>query len=396
MVPAGGEIVTPISPSTATPRSRSSSPTELGTSSSSSDPSTETTPLYSFHNSGNEADHQHLRHHGRGNSEERVPLRSPEAPAATPPARDGLDSAERDDVEAQTPGNDNDNSPSASDADPDATGSLNNGGMSSDAEESFAQLTRRIRCLFAVLTWPILPVAAILLYSVAWFLFTALLTFTDDSNKGKNTNADDSNCQAMRWYAVATLGGVLYTPYHRKIRQRIVARLSIVSNSSNTEGVATETMRARLARRYDQLFNTLILLYVYVGITMSSSCAHSAADSSTPSQPDSTSNGNSSNGSSDSVCSDSCTYLASAMVSYIWSVELLVASLLFPLLSLPCLYLYFWRQASVLWAERMLNGNGGEDWANSPFGTQGPSVSATAVLKLMEVGKSSRLGHFMS
>lgn len=188
-------------------------------------------------------------------------------------------------------------------------------------EDIVTSLTRRVRCLFSIITWPIVPLGTIASLALVWLLYASFIL-----DVGKSCS------RPMHWYAVLSLVLVIYAPYHGRIR-------SFLFQYTRERGVE----RPPNVRRYDQLFHTLALIYVYAGITLVQSCreevvspeengaANVELDLNAPTDPMNT-------------CQATCPNLFVALRVYVTAIEVFTFSLILPLLFLPCLYLYFIRR----------------------------------------------------
>lgn len=199
-------------------------------------------------------------------------------------------------------------------------------------EQNIAVLTRRLRILFTVITWPIVPLGAIVSLSLVWFLYTAF--FQDIDHECTNSG--------LYGYAVMSLLLLAYAPNHSRVRQFVFR---------NYVRERDGPIRPSNVRRYDQCFHTLAILYVYGGITLVQACRedthHYYANEntmlnnqtgSTPEQLSWVANNN--------ACAATCPHLYQALSLYVTSLELFTFSLILPLLCLPCIYLWFLRQAT--------------------------------------------------
>lgn len=129
--------------------------------------------------------------------------------------------------------------------------------------------------------------------------------------------------------------------------------------------------RPPLVRRYDQIFHTLALLYVYAGITLVQTCRDDAQtqlltieDNLTTTMTTTTSSSSSTEPAVSpsaiespittqphlelilNTCSATCPNLFPALAIYVTSLEVFTLSLVLPLLFLPCIYLWFLRQVT--------------------------------------------------
>lgn len=238
-------------------------------------------------------------------------------------------------------------------------------------DDVVTSLARRVRCLFSVITWPIVPLGTTASLALVWLIYASAVL-----DVGKTCS------HPLHWYAIMSLVLVLYAPYHGRIR-------SFLFNYRRERG----SERPPSVRRYDQLFHTLALIYVYAGITLVQTCrddvyvlnpeasndnnnnsggtggaslSTSSSSSLSPlgvaldwSASSSTSSSSSSstltpqgvtlNLSASSLtppntCAATCPNLFLALRVYVATVEVFTFSLILPLLFLPCLYLYFIRR----------------------------------------------------
>jgi hypothetical protein len=187
-------------------------------------------------------------------------------------------------------------------------------------DDALTSLTRRLRCLFSVVTWPIVPLGSIAILGLLWLLYAS---FVMDRN---NTCS-----HPIHWYAAVSLGVLIYMPFHTQIRSYFFQYDRERDGPSRPIGV----------RRYDQCFNTIALLYVYAGITFVQTCRDDLI------LPDGTSPGDAANidvSSLNNSCAATCPNTFASLRVYVACLELFVLSLVIPLLFLPCLYLYFVRR----------------------------------------------------
>jgi hypothetical protein len=204
---------------------------------------------------------------------------------------------------------------------------VENSGTAVDAENgTVAVLTRRLRCLFGIITWPIVPLGTLAVLALLWFLYAFLLDFNKTCS------------QPLKAYTATTLFWVVYIPSHTTVRSRL---FSYVRERDGPN-------RPPLVRRYDQIFHTL--LYVYAGITLVQSCRDdthaqllqegAVQQQNTASDAEMTSEG------PDDTCDSTCPNLFPALAIYVTTLEVFTMSLILPLLFLPCIYLWFLRQVA--------------------------------------------------
>lgn len=204
-------------------------------------------------------------------------------------------------------------------------------------DEAVGLWTRRVRCFFALLTWPVVPLGTFAALSLLWMLVAG---FVLDVHK--------SCAHSMHPYVVASVAIAAYLPYHTSVR----ARLGVVRG-----GATAPNTTAAAVRRCDQCVRTLVLLYVYGGVTLLQTCHDD--------QPDSGGADGGGNNPDPShlllnACAATCPHLYSALAVYVAALELLVLSLLLPLLCLPCLYLWVLRQVESSGPVR--DANGLDEW----------------------------------
>ena len=203
-------------------------------------------------------------------------------------------------------------------------------GLASAAENqpengTVAVLTRRLRCLFSVITWPIVPLGVLCFLALLLFFWA----FFDDFQK--------TCSHPIKTYAYVTAFWCIYIPCHANLRARFFSYIRERDGPN----------RPPLVRRYDQLFHTLALLYVYAGITIIQTCHDDGL--STPDMDE----GNATATSSDeetfhphNTCAATCPHLFGAMAVYVLTLQFFTLSLILPLLFLPCIYLWFLRQVT--------------------------------------------------
>ena len=189
-----------------------------------------------------------------------------------------------------------------------------------EVDDALTSLTRRLRCLFSVVTWPIVPLGSICILALIWLLYAS---FVLDINK--------SCSYPLHWYSIISMLFLIYLPFHTSIRSYFF------HYDRDRDG----PNRPASVRRYDQCFNTIALLYVYAGITLVQTCRNDvilpdgAADA-PPNTLDMASLNN--------TCTATCPNTFVSLRVYVACLEIFVLSLIVPLLFLPCLYLYFVRR----------------------------------------------------
>lgn len=178
-------------------------------------------------------------------------------------------------------------------------------GAEFDIDESdVTMLTQRLRCLFGILTCPIVPLAASLTLLLLWVLYSALML-----DWGKPCD------QPLRTYALLSACMFAYTPHHR------AAKRILFGYWRERDG----PVRPRNVRMYDQFYHALCLLWMYAGITWTSNCK---------------------------TCMDTSPHLYSSIRVFVLVQTVFMTILVIPLLCLPCIYLWLVRQASLISATR--------------------------------------------
>jgi len=201
---------------------------------------------------------------------------------------------------------------------------------SAGAEEeqtgTIGTLTRRLRCLFSTITWPIVPLGTIVALALLWVLYAA-----------SSLDLRRSCSHPLHWYALASLVLVAYIPHHAQVRSHLF------QYSRERDG----PIRPARVRMYDQFFHTVCLLYVYTGVTLIQTCHEDVVTADNlaelmqkhdletvpPEMPMNT-------------CAATCPNLYQALSVYVATLEMFTFALILPLLFLPCIYLWFLRRAT--------------------------------------------------
>lgn len=201
---------------------------------------------------------------------------------------------------------------------------------STDREEersgTIGLLTRRLRCLFSTITWPIVPLGTIVALALLWVLYAA-----------SSLDLRRSCSHPLHWYALASLVLVAYIPHHAQVRSQLF------HYSRERDG----PIRPARVRMYDQFFHTICLLYVYTGVTLIQTCHEDVLTADNLAEllqklgvesipPDTPMN----------TCAATCPNLYQALSVYVASLEMFTFALILPLLFLPCIYLWFLRRAT--------------------------------------------------
>ena len=196
-----------------------------------------------------------------------------------------------------------------------------------------ALLTRRLRALFAILTWPILPLGILTLLALLWFLYAEVLDF-------------HRHCaQPLQPYALVTVLWLLYLACaHSPVRERLAQWVGASLQATNEASLGPP--RPPVVRRYDQLVQTVCLLYVYAGMTLVQTCRN--LDSINNENMNSNNTTMEYNDTTDVMtCDATCPNLFPALAIYVTVLQVFTLSLIFPLLFLPCIYLWFLRHVTV-------------------------------------------------
>lgn len=197
-------------------------------------------------------------------------------------------------------------------------------GESSSRDGAIGNLTRRLRCLFSTITWPIVPLGTIASLALLWVLYAA-----------SSLDLQKSCSHPLHSYALVSLVLVAYIPNHSQVRSHIF------QYSRERDG----PIRPARVRVYDQFFHTICLLYVYTGVTLIQTCREDITvdknsiyvaknDIDTP------------NESPLNTCEATCPNLFQALSVYVATLELFTFALILPLLFLPCIYLWFLQRAT--------------------------------------------------
>eukprot|EP00536_Pseudo-nitzschia_multiseries_P018221 jgi/Psemu1/328765/estExt_fgenesh1_pg.C_22600004 len=184
-------------------------------------------------------------------------------------------------------------------------------------------LTRRLRCLFRAITWPIIPLGAIVSLAFLWVLYAA-----------SSLDLRQSCSRPLHSYAFTSLLLVVYTPYHSHVRSRLF------HYSRERDG----PIRPARVRMYDQFFHSVCLLYVYTGATLIQTCRGDLVDRNLIDVADS--DIALPNEGPLNSCQATCPNLYQAMSVYVATLELFTFALILPLLFLPCIYLWFLQRAT--------------------------------------------------
>lgn len=195
----------------------------------------------------------------------------------------------------------------------------------SDAEETrdgaIGNLTRRLRCLFSTITWPIVPLGTIVALALLWVLYAA-----------SSLDLRRTCSHPLHWYALASLILVAYLPHHAQVRSHLF------QYSRDRDG----PIRPARVRVYDQFFHTVCLLYVYTGVTLIQNCREDVITSDSELMTEDMQNSELPM----NTCASTCPNLYQALSVYVATLEMFTFALILPLLFLPCIYLWFLRRAT--------------------------------------------------
>jgi hypothetical protein len=248
----------------------------------------------------------------------------------------------------------------------------------SPRDGAIGNLTRRLRCIFSTITFPIVPLGTIVSMALLWVLYAAT-----------SLDLRKSCSHPLHSYALVSFLLVAYIPNHSQVRSQIF-------NYSRERDGPIRPVRVRM---YDQFFHTVCLLYVYTGVTLIQTCRDDLMDKSAFDIAASHAH-NSYELTMDSEgigpwnsCEATCPNLYQAMSVYVATLELFTFALILPLLFLPCIYLWFLQRATAeadafsrlqdrLQEEDALLINGGV--------TTGEILNSLEIVKIFSSGSSSR------
>jgi len=187
---------------------------------------------------------------------------------------------------------------------------------------AIGNITRRLRCLFSTITFPIVPLGTIVSLALLWVLYAAT-----------SLDLRKSCSHPLHSYALMSVLLVAYIPNHSQVRSQIF------HYSRERDG----PIRPARVRMYDQFFHTVCLLYVYTGVTLISTCREDIVDRNKYSSYDINIHGEAS---PLNACEATCPNLYQALSVYVATLELFTFALILPLLFLPCIYLWFLQRAT--------------------------------------------------
>mmetsp|Transcript_3611 Transcript_3611/g.10270 ORF Transcript_3611/g.10270 Transcript_3611/m.10270 type:complete len:561 (+) Transcript_3611:120-1802(+) len=264
-------------------------------------------------------------------------------------------------------------------------------------EEAVQSLTQRLRCLFTVLTLPIIPIGTALSLLLLFVLYAAFVT---DLHR---------QCSApLHGFAITSLILFLYAPNHRAVKYHIF------HYSRERDGPT----RPRSVRVYDQAFQTLCILYVYFGMTLIQTCVddtttvpiddgdsgnNSGADGSSVAgsamasavglgaQPTAAMDSETAIATTMSTCEATCPALYASTKTFVATLQLFFLVLVMPLLMLPCIYVWVVRRASAVAALAEL-GRAGRDDFGGDDDDGGRRYTALEILNGMDSVRFIRAG----
>lgn len=197
-------------------------------------------------------------------------------------------------------------------------------GADENRDTAIGTLTRRLRCLFATITWPIVPLGTIVALALLWVLYAA-----------SSLDLRKSCSHPLHWYALASLILGAYIPHHAQVRSHLF------HYSRERDG----PIRPARVRMYDQFFHTVCLLYVYTGVTLIQTCREDLVNGGTEDDVGGSEMALPTDGPINS-CQATCPNLYQALSVYVATLEMFTFALILPLLFLPCIYLWFLRRAT--------------------------------------------------
>lgn len=223
----------------------------------------------------------------------------------------------------QTPEEEGENETHVNAAEDPNNEAANNTGGDEPRDGAIGSLTRRLRCLFSTITWPIVPLGTIVAMALVWVVYAA-----------SSLDLKRTCSHPLHWYALSSLILVVYVPQHSRIRSHIF------QYSRERDG----PVRPARVRVYDQIFHTICLLYVYTGVTLIQTCNEDLVGNELLAEIDEKLKAQF-EGSLNS-CAATCPNLYQALSIYVATLEMFTFALILPLLFLPCIYLWFLRRAT--------------------------------------------------
>eukprot|EP00816_Leptocylindrus_hargravesii_P005675 CAMPEP_0196803196 /NCGR_PEP_ID=MMETSP1362-20130617/2584_1 /TAXON_ID=163516 /ORGANISM="Leptocylindrus danicus, Strain CCMP1856" /LENGTH=396 /DNA_ID=CAMNT_0042174647 /DNA_START=537 /DNA_END=1727 /DNA_ORIENTATION=- len=155
--------------------------------------------------------------------------------------------------------------------------------------------TRRLRCLFACITCPIIPLGLLLGGLLIYLVVAALII------------DEDKSCdQPLKVYAVMSSCIASYMPFHKAMKRWLFGY------SRERDGAA----RPLPVRMYDELFHACCLTWVWLGVAWISDCE---------------------------TCQETAPHLYGAARSFVIVLVICLMLLILPLVFLPCIYLWLVR-----------------------------------------------------
>jgi len=179
---------------------------------------------------------------------------------------------------------------------------------------AIGHLTRRLRCVFSAITFPIVPLGTLVALAFLRLLYAA-----------SSLDLQKTCSQPLHSYAVVSVLLVAYIPNHAQIRSQIF------NYSRDRDG----PVRPTRVRMYDQFFHTFCLLYVYAGVVLVNSCRNDLSNPEVLLQEG-----------LNNSCEVTCPNLYEALSWYVATLELFTSALILPLLFIPCIYIWFLQRAS--------------------------------------------------
>ena len=179
---------------------------------------------------------------------------------------------------------------------------------------AIGHLTRRLRCVFSAITFPIVPLGTLVALAFLRVIYAA-----------SSLDLQKTCSQPLHSYSVLSVLLVAYIPNHAQIRSQIF------QYSRDRDG----PIRPTRVRLYDQFFHTFCLLYVYGGVVLMNSCRNDLSDPEVLLQEG-----------LNNSCEVTCPNLYQALNVYVATLELFTSALILPLLFIPCIYLWFLQRAS--------------------------------------------------
>lgn len=253
--------------------------------------------------------------------------------------------------------------------------------MATATVDPITSITNRLRCLFACITLPILPLGTLLVLLLINLLYAGLQEINlncshfDDSmysNAHQDEYKDDestiiSHYHPLKAYALSSLLLSLYAPQHKQVKQYLFGYVRERDGPNRPAAV----------RIYDQLFYLLCFWYIYSGTLIIQSCKGDIV----------TMKDNGADHPMDldmdlSMCQINCPKLYAATRGYVVTLQIFGLVLLLPLICLPFVYLWIVRRVSSDDARDWFSRNGGD--GEDPLSLNGDRIMVKDIMDNLE------------